>query len=102
MNSTVGLKTKRKRKNTVPITIFRLKPPRIKPERVPTVQCCVVPEDTARLSEWRQKRYKKFRPEFDPMLCQRESVVIIEGKPYCRPHAGQLALKYWLDGKLKG
>lgn len=85
------------------MTIKRLKELRSQPERTVTPQCCVKIEETEYLKreKWRQNRYMKLRPHFDPELCQRESTVNIDGKYYCHPHAGQLALKWWLEGKLK-
>lgn len=82
--------------------IERVKPIITKLPPVQTPQCCVVAEETKsqRDSGWRKRRYTELRPNFDPLRCQRESVVVIDGKYYCRPHAGMLALKWWLEGKL--
>lgn len=80
--------------------ISTLKPIVVKPERVVTPQCsAVIPADT-RFEEWRKGRYQRLRPHLDHTRCQRESVVQIEGKPYCRLHAGGLALDRWLKGDL--
>lgn len=81
--------------------IARLKPLRVKPARIIAPQCSAEPEfDTPRNKEWRQERYKKLRPTYDPKLCQRESTVEIDGKPYCSSHGGSIALKKWLRGDL--
>lgn len=34
------------------------------------------------------------------MQCTFDGVVEIDGKPYCRKHAGFIALDKWLEGKL--
>lgn len=77
-----------------------IKPIRIRPVHVSTPQCCVTPDEPTRLKKWRQQRYLKLRPHFDPMLCQHESAFEIDGKNYCRAHAGQIALNKWLNGEL--
>ncbi|MER9176202.1 hypothetical protein NKH72_21740 [Mesorhizobium sp. M0955] len=82
------------------MTVSVLKPKIIKPERVVTPQCCAEVEPPTHATMWRRDRYKKLRPQFDPDRCQRESTLDIEGKPYCRIHAGQLALDRWLSGEL--
>lgn len=74
----------------------------IKPERVVTPQCCAEVEPPTHANMWRRDRYLKLRPTFDPDRCQRESTVEIDGKPYCRLHAGGIALDRWLSGNLKG
>lgn len=61
-------------------------------------QCQASPDVTStRLTEWRQQRYREMHPGFDPMKCQRHATIKIDGKNYCRPHAGQLALQILLD-----
>lgn len=84
------------------MTISRIKPILVKHPRVETPQCCaqVHESDNNRYRQWRLERYQKLRPSFDPLKCQRESVVMIDGKAYCRTHAGALALKKWLNGEL--
>lgn len=77
-----------------------LKPRVIKPARVITPQCCAPVEPPTHATMWRRDRYKKLRPEFNPDLCQRESSLSIHDKPYCRIHAGGLALDMWLTGQL--
>lgn len=77
-----------------------LKPHVIKPKRVETPQCCVPVDPPTHAQHWRRDRYKKLRPHFDPDQCQRESTMMIDGKPYCRIHAGQLALEKWMTGEL--
>jgi len=82
------------------VTLTTLKLFVIKPERVVTPQCItVIPADT-RFEEWRKGRYQKLRSHLDASRCQRESVVTIDGKPYCRLHAGGVALDKWLAGEL--
>lgn len=82
------------------MTIDVLKPKIIKPERVETPQCCAEVDPPTKASMWRRDRYKKLRPHFDPDRCQRESTVEIDGKAYCRGHAGGMALDRWLKGDL--
>lgn len=75
------------------------KPTVIKPLPVKTPQCCAVvtlPTAQAYLVE----RYKRLRPEYDPNRCQKPSTVEIDGKHYCRSHAGQIALEKWIVGDL--
>jgi hypothetical protein len=80
--------------------ISAVKPVITKPARVVTPQCCVDIDDTIRLQQWRQDRYKRLRPKFDPLLCQHESTVEIDGKHYCTGHGGKVALCKWLKGEL--
>lgn len=77
-----------------------LKPITIKPARIETPQCCVPVDPPTHAEHWRRERYKKLRPHFDPDHCQRESSFQIDGKFYCRIHAGQLSLERWLKGEL--
>lgn len=82
------------------MTIKPLKAISIKPERTVTPQCtAVIPADT-RFEQWRKERYRQLRPAMDPDRCQRESVVELDGKPYCRLHAGGIALQLWINGAL--
>ncbi len=74
-----------------------LKPP--PHEYVPTPQCCVPVQAPSYNSDWRAQRYKERGT--DPKLCQRNSTVIIDGKPYCRLHAGQVALDILLMQELE-
>lgn len=80
--------------------IKTLKPMLIKPAPVTTPQCCVPVAPPTRATMWRRERYKTLRPSFDPDRCQRESVVSVNGKHYCRIHAGVIALELWLSGDL--
>lgn len=82
------------------MTIKAIKPIIIKPERVVTPQCCVKVDDPSHNKSWRAQHYTKIRPEFDSAYCQRESSFIIDGKNYCRPHAGQVTLEMFCDGRL--
>lgn len=82
------------------MAIARLKPFVVKPEPVKTPQCSVVVPANSHFDEWRKGRYQQLRPHMKPEQCQRESVVQIDGKHYCRIHAGKLALDLWLSGKL--
>lgn len=83
------------------MAIKGLKAIHIKPERIITPQCSTVIPANSHFEAWRKDRYKKLRPDMDPERCQRESTVKIDGKPYCSNHAGKIALKLWLSGKLK-
>ncbi|MBA8881661.1 hypothetical protein [Phyllobacterium myrsinacearum] len=76
-----------------------LKPVVIKPAPVQTPQCCIEVPAPGHNQTWRN-RYRNKRPHLDPDLCQHASTVKIDGKHYCTPHAGQLALKKWLAGEL--
>lgn len=80
--------------------ISQIKPKIIKPDPIITPQCSAAVDPPTKASMWRRDRYKKLRPTFDPDRCQRESSIEINGKPYCRIHAGGLALDKWLSGKL--
>lgn len=80
--------------------IQAIKPQVIKSERVVTPQCCVKVDDPTHNKTWRSQRYSKLRPDFDPAYCQRESSFMIDGKTYCRPHAGQITLNMWCEGEL--
>lgn len=80
--------------------ISSLKPIVIRPVRVETPQCSAVVPATTSHEIWRKGRYAKLRPHMDPTCCQRESSIEIDGKPYCRRHAGNIALDMWLQGKL--
>lgn len=80
--------------------ITQIKPKVIKYEPLHTPQCSADVDPPTHANMWRRDRYKKLRPTFDPDKCQRESTIEIDGKPYCRLHAGGLALDKWLNGKL--
>jgi hypothetical protein len=82
------------------MTLTALKPIIVKPARVSTPQCCVPVAPPTHAEMWRRDRYKKLRPKFDADRCQRESILKIDGKCYCRIHAGQLALDLWMKGDL--
>lgn len=83
------------------MAIKKLKVVSTPPKRLVTPQCSTVIPANSHFEAWRKERYKKLRPDMDPERCQRESTVQISGKPYCSNHAGKIALKLWLDGKLK-
>jgi len=40
-------------------------------------------------------------PSHAPDCCQRDSSIVIDGKNYCRLHAGGIALDRWLRGEIK-
>lgn len=80
--------------------IGEIKPKVIKPEPLHTPQCTMPVDPPTHATMWRRDRYKRLRPSFDPDRCQRESTIEIDGKPYCRLHAGGLALERWLRGEL--
>lgn len=83
------------------MSVTVLKPRVVKPEPVSTPQCCVKVKPPTHAPMWRRNRYESLRPSFDASLCQRESVVEIDGKHYCRIHAGQRALEKWVNGELQ-
>ena len=59
-------------------------------------QCCVpVKPPYVGQVDWRKRRYKD--KDTDPDKCQRSALFKIKGKPYCRVHAGQVALKILLE-----
>ncbi len=70
-----------------------LKPLVPKPDATP--QCCVKVDPPWRNSSWRKERYGG--EENDYNRCQRNSTVQIDGKYYCRLHAGQVALSILLE-----
>lgn len=78
--------------------IRALKAAPVKPARVVTPQCCTEVATPMHNTHWRRDRYE--RTGNDPNRCQRESVVEINGKHYCRLHGGALALALWLNCKL--
>lgn len=80
--------------------IETLKPVVIKPARIVTPQCSAVIPADSRFEQWRKGRYSRLRPHMNAECCQRESIVQIDGKPYCRLHAGGMALEKWLSGEL--
>lgn len=82
------------------MTITPLKPVFVKPERIATPQCCIVVDAPPHSKDWRLQRYAKMRPHFAPELCQHESSFQIDGKHYCKAHAGQIVMKKWIDGEL--
>ena len=83
------------------MTIATLKPIQVRPKRITTPQCCVPVDPPTHDQEWRRRRHLKNHPQFDPDRCQRESTLTIGSQPYCRLHAGQLALEKWLLGELQ-
>lgn len=63
-------------------------------------QCCRVPEYTGLCDKkWRETHYA--HKANDPQKCQRNATLLIDGKPLCRPHAGQYVLEKVLKGELK-
>ena len=84
------------------LKVLKPRPPII-PQRLQTPQCCVQPDEqftSYRISQWRKERYARIRPEWNPEQCQLASVVLIDEKPYCRKHAGIIALDKWMKGEL--
>lgn len=79
-----------------------LKPQYVRPEPVRTPQCEVEVQGPSWLgnTEWRKQRYSKLRPQFDPKKCQHESVFKLDGKHFCKSHAGIYALEKWMKGEL--
>jgi len=82
------------------MTIRILREPVIRPEPVSTPQCSMVVYTAGHDAAWRERWYGQRRPGADPKRCQHDSNVTIDGKPYCRRHAGALALERWLKGDL--
>jgi len=81
----------------MPISPLRIKAP--KP--VATPQCSAPVDPPSHAPAWRRERYMRLRPSYDPDCCQRDSSVVIDGKTYCRLHAGGIALDRWLRGEIK-
>ncbi len=81
----------------MPISPLRIKAP--KP--VATPQCSAPVDPPSHAPEWRKERYKRLRPSYNPDCCQRDSSIVIDGKTYCRLHAGGIALDRWLRGEIK-
>lgn len=79
-----------------------LKPQVLRPVYTPTPQCegDVHINPYLRETKWREERYKKLRPHFDPMKCQHESVYKLDGKCLCKKHAGMYCLEKWENGGL--
>ncbi len=82
------------------MTVSEIKPRVLRPEPAHTPQCCAEVDPPTHATMWRRERYPKMRPSFDPDRCQRESMIEIDGKPYCRLHAAGIALDRWISGQL--
>ncbi|MET4238600.1 hypothetical protein [Bradyrhizobium sp. RT10b] len=80
--------------------IKTLRQPIIRPVPMPTPQCSEVVYSVGHDQQWRIKWYSERRPGNDPTRCQHESNIEIDGKPYCRRHAGSIALSKWIRGEL--
>ena len=78
----------------------QIKPKAIKPKIEKSPQCCVVVEQSPS-TEWRIERYRRTRPQYNPLCCQQPSTYEIDGKPYCTSHAGKIALEKWIVGDLE-
>jgi hypothetical protein len=76
--------------------IRSLRPIYAKPEPIRTLQCCVPVASPGHNPTWLQERYAKR----DHALCQRDGVVIIDEKPYCKLHGGHVALQRWVNGEI--
>ena len=74
----------------------------LRPKILATPQCCV---PAGRDRSHRDRGYKgtyvktKYDDE-DPTKCKRRSVVMIDGKPYCATHGGEIALQKLIDGDM--
>jgi len=75
----------------------RLRPPVPKPT---FIQCCV-PVDVMEYSKEyiarRKKRAAERSDDWQHDHCMKHATVEIDGRPYCRPHAGQVALARLLE-----
>lgn len=74
------------------------------PPAIPKTPRCeaVVSKNNTFEADWRVNRYgDRHETGEDPMRCIRPSVVELDGKNYCRLHAGHLCLDMYLQGKLK-
>lgn len=60
------------------------------------VCCAELPPQTKHERDWRLRRGQK-----EPFICQRLSVVEIDGGTYCRLHGGHKVLDMYLKGRLK-
>lgn len=82
--------------------IEQLRP--IAPDRPPPTPKCdaLIPNSVPGNHEyaWRRERYGQREPNRNPDKCQHLSVVRIGPFCYCKKHAGQIALRLWLEGKL--
>lgn len=58
-------------------------------------QCCVTVAAPVRNPDWR-KEYYAGKPN-DYTKCQRPATIELDGKFYCRPHAGWVALRILLE-----
>lgn len=78
------------------MTIEQLK--RFPQQPVQTVQLprcdAITSAEPGHAQQWRTKRFG------DPVRCSRGSVVKLDGKHYCRIHAGFAVLELYLAGKL--
>ncbi len=63
--------------------------------RIPTIpalpQCSAKIDDPIKRRGWRQQYYEK-RTDIDSTRCVRNSTIELNGRPYCRLHAGSIAI----------
>lgn len=74
--------------------ILRLRPAREDP---PMIQCEATVLPPTHDNDWRRRNYQGPYPDH----CRRMSAITIDGRSYCRLHAGGLALEKWLSGQLR-
>lgn len=68
------------------------------PQAVPVmIQCEETVLPPTHDNDWRRRNYKGPYPD----NCRRMSAVEIDGRHYCRLHAGGIALERWLSGRLR-
>ena len=80
------------------MTLRTLRDPRPKPvpqQQLPRCESPLTSILTPHMAEWREQRYGK-----RSKLCRRISAYEIDGKQYCRMHAGEIALDMWSRGEL--
>jgi hypothetical protein len=77
-----------------PLSVKLLRPINLHRD-LPGPQCSEIVAPPTHNLEYRSQ---KLRGNTD--CCQRSSAVEIDGRHYCRLHAGKIALARWVDGRL--
>ncbi len=69
-------------------------------EDSPVVQCSAPIKVGKKTREWRERRFKSERPDFDPHKCQYAAEYYLDNKPMCQRHTADALLveREKLDG----
>lgn len=76
--------------------------PAAPPPGPPTGQCSYFVPDPPGIPGWRLREFESHSALRGKVHtnCMRDSVIEIEGKPYCRIHGGFIMLGLWEEGRL--